>query len=101
MSRYPIRVIGFFVVTALSILQPRTAEQKATAGDPRPFPPDTYAIQFLLRGAADRSPNHYLIALVEITSEPACQVPEDNRFCTSGVRIVDLLGAKEIGRAHV
>ena len=94
MNRYPIRVIGFFLVTTLSIFQPRTAEQKGTAGDPPPFPPDTYAIQFLFRGAADRSPNHYLIALVEIASEPACEGPEDNRLCTSAVRVVDLLGAK-------
>ena len=59
-----------------------------------PFPPDTYAIQFLFRGAADRSPEHYLIALVETASEPTCEGPEDTRFCTCAVKVVDLLGAK-------
>src|SRR5262245_64675662 len=94
MNRYLIRRTGRLLVMALSLLQSQAAEHKVTADDHPPFPPDTYAIQFLLRGAADRSPDHYLIALVDIASTRVCEGPQDNPLCTSEVRVIDLLHAK-------
>jgi len=94
MSRYPISAVALFLAATASGFPLGAGEQRTGTAEHPPFPPDTYAIQFLLRGAADRSPDHYLVALVEIASEPACEGPEDKRLCTCAARVIDLLSAK-------
>lgn len=94
MRDFAVCLVAFLLPATLSVLNPSAAEETRATDQHPAFPPDTYAIQFLLRGAADRSPDHYLIALVETASEPTCEGAEGNRFCTCAVKIVDLLGAK-------
>ena len=89
-----VRIVGLLLATVAFGHEPWAAEQTARAPGYRPFPPDTYAVDFLLRGAADRSPDHYLVAVVEVASESVCETSEGKQVWTRATRVVDLLDAK-------
>jgi len=85
-------LLGCSVVFQLTAL----AEEQGMIQRP-PLPPDTYAVEWLLNGAVARSPDRWVVAVVEIASEPSCEGPKEQTFCTCSVRVVDLLGMKARG----